>query len=291
MKSKFDLLVDSCSDLPYSRLTDEGIHRISMVINLNEKEYVDDFGQTFDNQWFLEEVKQGAMPSTSQINIGEYTAVFETYITSDVPLLYMCFSSALSGSYQNAMTALKLLEEEHGKLPITIVDTLAASLGEGLLVHHVITQRRDNKSLEEVLVWLNENIGKLHSWVTVTDLNHLERGGRISKTTAAIGSLIKVKPIIRMSADGRLENIGKVRGRNKSLEKVVELTTESIRDSEEQTIYIVSAGDTEAAEKVKALLLERLKVKDVEILPMGPTVASHTGYGAIAVFSFGVERE
>jgi DegV family protein with EDD domain len=126
--------------------------------------------------------------------------------------------------------------------------------------------------------------------VTVNDLNHLERGGRISKTSAAIGSLVKIKPIINVDKNGKLVNVGKTRGRNKSLEKIVSETKRTIENSEEQTLLVAYAGDLEAAEHVKELIEKNIPVKGIELLPMGPTIASHTGYGAIAIFSYGINK-
>lgn len=290
MTYKFDLLVDSCCDLTHDELEEPGIKKISMTIQLDNKEYIDDFQETFDYNWFMTELKNGATPSTSQINIGNYLDIFKDYVGQNQPLLYVCFSSGLSGSYNNAMTALSMLEEEHGKLPITIIDSLAACLGEGLLVRNVLNLRRQEKTLEDVVLWLNEMIPRLHSWVTVDDLKHLERGGRISKTSAMIGSMIKVKPITCMNAEGKLINTGKVRGRKHSLEKIAELTKETIEQESEQDILIAYAGDKESGEKLKAILQDKVSVKSISVKPMGPTIASHTGYGALAIFSFGIIR-
>lgn len=290
MTYKFDLLVDSCCDLTYDSLQEDGIKTISMMIQLDNKEYVDDFQKSFDYEWFMSELKNGGLPTTSQINIGNYMDVFKEYVNSDQPLLYVCFSSGLSGSYNNALTALSMLEEEHGKIPVTIVDSLAACLGEGLLVENVMTLRRENKTLEEVVAWLDNMSPRLHSWVTVDDLMHLERGGRISKTSAVLGSMIKVKPIICMNAQGKLINIGKVRGRKHSLEKIVSLTMETIENAEEQDILIAYAGDKESGEQLKEILEKNISAKSISVRRMGPTIASHTGYGALAIFSFGRVR-
>ncbi|MGO3732175.1 MAG: DegV family protein [Vagococcus sp.] len=291
MKKQFDVLIDSCCDLPYEIIEKNDINMVSMLIHLNHKEYIDDLGKTFDYTWFMEQVKQGEMPTTSQINIGTYLEMFKAYIDSETPLLYVSFSSALSGSYRNAVSAVRILSEEHENVPITVVDTKAASLGEGLLVKGVIDLRNAGESLETTLDWLDVNGPKLHSWVTVNDLSHLERGGRISKATAAIGGLVKIKPIINVSPDGKLVNVGKVRGRRKALEKIVDETVRTIEHSEEQTLLVAYAGDLEAAETIKDLLLSKLTVKEVILYPMGPTIATHTGYGAMAIFSFGVDRK
>lgn len=290
MMKKFDLLVDSCCDLPFDYLKENNVELVSMIINLNYKEYIDDLGKTFDYNWFMDQLKLGEMPSTSQINIGAYSEVFKKYINSEIPLLYVAFSSELSGSQRNAYSALRLLEEENESVNIKIIDSKAASLGEGLLVKEMIKQRADGKTIDEAINWLENNINRVHSWVTVNDLNHLERGGRISKTSAAIGSLVKIKPIINVDKNGKLVNVGKTRGRNKSLEKIVSETKRTIENSEEQTLLVAYAGDLEAAEHVKELIEKNISVKGIELLPMGPTIASHTGYGAIAIFSYGINK-
>lgn len=290
MMKKFDLLVDSCCDLPFDYLKENNVELVSMIINLNYKEYVDDLGKTFDYNWFMDQLKLGEMPSTSQINIGAYSEMFKKYINSEKPLLYVAFSSELSGSQRNAYSALRLLEEENESVNVKIIDSKAASLGEGLLVKEMIKQRADGKTIDEAINWLENNINRVHSWVTVNDLNHLERGGRISKTSAAIGSLVKIKPIINVDKNGKLVNVGKTRGRNKSLEKIVSETKRTIENSEDQTLLVAYAGDLEAAEHVKELIEKNIPVKGIELLQMGPTIASHTGYGAIAIFSYGINK-
>ena len=291
MTYKFDLLVDSCCDLSYELLQETGIRKISMTIQLDGKEYLDDFQETLDYEWFMSELKNGATPTTSQINIGNYLDIFRDYASDNQPLLYVCFSSGLSGSYNNALTALAMLEEESGNsVPITIVDSLAASLGEGLIIENVLSLRRQKKELSEVLDWLQTNIPRVHSWVTVDDLKHLERGGRISKTSAMLGSMIKVKPTICMNAEGKLINTGKVRGRKHSLDKIVELTKDTIENETTQDILIAYAGDEESGEALKKILEEKINVQSVSVRRMGPTIASHTGYGALAIFSFGKEK-
>lgn len=290
MMKKFDLLVDSCCDLPFDYLKENNVELVSMIINLNYKEYVDDLGKTFDYNWFMDQLKLGETPSTSQINIGAYSEVFKKYINSEIPLLYVAFSSELSGSQRNAYSALRLLEEENESVNVKIIDSKAASLGEGLLVKEMIKQRADGKTIDEAINWLENNINRVHSWVTVNDLNHLERGGRISKTSAAIGSLVKIKPIINVDKNGKLVNVGKTRGRNKSLEKIVSETKRTIENSEDQTLLVAYAGDLEAAEHVKELIEKNIPVKGIELLQMGPTIASHTGYGAIAIFSYGINK-
>jgi DegV family protein with EDD domain len=286
----FKVMTDSCCDLPYTYLEANDVDFISMTIQLNGKELVDDLGKTFDYDWFLQEIKSGAMPTTSQVNVGRYIEFFRPYVEKKLPILYLAFSSGLSGSYQSAVQAVAILKEEAPEAQIYVIDTKAASLGEGLLVSKVIQMKAAGHSLEEILLWLADNKMCVHSWVTVDDLKHLERGGRISKAAAAIGGLMNVKPIIVVDDQGKLQNIGKVRGRSKALKKLADETVKGIKEPLEQTLFIAYAGDLKSAEAVKAMIEAKIQVKEIKLYPLGPTITSHTGNGCIAVFSMGEKR-
>lgn len=287
---KFAIITDSCCDLPYEYLTANDVDFISMTINLEGRELIDDLGKTFDYTAFIEEVKGGKMPLTSQLNISTLLEAFKPYVEQQKPLVYLALSANLSGSYNNALAAIEVLKEDYQEVPIVVIDSKAASLGEGLLVNELIRYRNEGVSLDEISTKLAVKIANVHSWVTVDDLAHLNRGGRISRTTAAVGSLIKVKPILIMDHEGKLANVSSVRGRKNSLKKIAEETINGIVEAEKQNIYIAYAGDLVAAEQVQGYLEEKIKVNSITILPMGPTISSHTGYGAIAVFSFGKKR-
>lgn len=288
----FELLTDSCCDLTYDYLEKNNVNYISMLINIDGKEYVDDLRKDFDYQWFIDQLRNGKVPTTSQINIGTYIEIFKLFIDQSKPVLYLAFSSGLSGSCYNAMMAVEQLKEEYGedRVPIHVYDSKAASLGEGLLVHRLIQMRDAEATINEAIEWLDEYSPRLHSWVYVDDLKHLERGGRVSKTQAAVGTLMNVKPIIIMNAEGKLENIGKVRGRKKGLAKLVKETVDGMTDPNNQEIFIVHADDRESAEEIKKGLLQHIQPKEIKISEMGPTIASHTGVGTLAVFSFGEKR-
>ncbi|MCO6017635.1 fatty acid-binding protein DegV [Carnobacterium divergens] len=286
----FQLITDSCSDLPVSFVEEHQIAIISMTIQLEGKELVDDLGKTFDKEAFFQDLKNGKLATTSQINIGTYYERFKPFVEKQQDVLYLAFSSALSGSYNNALAAVEMLKEEFQTVNITVIDTKAACLGEGLLVYQAALLKDQGKSLSEVASWVEENKMNLHSWVTVDDLKHLERGGRISSVAATMGSLLNVKPIIIVNKAGGLVPISKVRGRKRSLNYLIDKTVEGIQNPTEQTILVGHVGVPEEAEQVKLELVNRLDVKDVLVYSFGPTIASHTGFGSIAIFSFGSKR-
>lgn len=283
----YKIMTDACCDLPLKFVEENDIHVINMTINLNGNEYLDDLGKTFDREAFFQSVKNGETATTSQINIGTYIETFKYYIENNEPILYLAFSSGLSGSYNNALAAAEMLKEEYGSIDVTIVDTLAACLGEGLLIYEAVNLKKAGKSLLEVTQWIEENKMKLHSWVTVEDIKHLERGGRISAVSATLGTLLNVKPIIIMNPTGNLVPFAKVRGRKKSLQYLVQKTIEGIIEPEKQTLFIGHVGVPEEAMWIKNAILDKVAVKDIQIYPYGPTIASHTGFGSVAVFSFG----
>jgi len=171
------------------------------------------------------------------------------------------------------------------------MDTKVICLAQGLLVADAIELRDQELELSEALSILEEKAARLHAWVTVVDLKHLERGGRISKTSATVGSLMNIKPIIVLNGAGKLISVGKVRGRKKSLERLVNETVQGMIKPEEQRVYIAYAGDQEAAEFLETELTSKVQVKEINVLSMGPTIASHTGYGAMAIFSYGERKK
>ncbi|GEQ32951.1 DegV family protein [Marinilactibacillus psychrotolerans] len=287
---EYQIITDSCCDLPLDIMKEYNIEVFNFVISIENEELIDDMGLTFNKDQFFKRLKDGAIASTSQVNVHTYIEKFKQYIEKDKPVIYLAFSSELSGSYNNAVQAINILKEEYGTVEISIVDTRAASLGQGLLVYEAAKRKREGMSLSDVVEWIEEVKNSVHSWVTVDDIKHLQRGGRISATAATVGSILSIKPIIVMTSEGKLVPFSKVRGRKKSLHFLVDKTLEGIIEPESQTIFIGHVGVLEDAEYVKELLESRQKFKQVVITSYGPTVASHTGFGSLAVFSFGKEK-
>lgn len=288
----YQIVTDSCCDLPYTTLKEEEIDFVSMEIILNDDVFLDDAGETFDIEEFYNQLKNGALPSTSQVNVSKYVDFFTPYVKENIPVLYVCFSSGLSGSYQSALLAVEMIKEDYPDAEIHVFDTLAASCGQGLMVLDAVQNKRDGLSLEENISWLEQEKMNYQHWCTVDDLNHLYHGGRITKGAAAVGELLKVKPIIKINEEGKLVVHQKVRTRKKALryiaDKVIKCL-ETLEDPSEQTVIITNVADVKAAETVKSIILEKVQPKDILIYNLGPTISSHTGYGTVVAFVRGNE--
>ncbi|MBQ1274100.1 MAG: DegV family protein [Cellulosilyticum sp.] len=284
------IVTDSCCDLPYSYIKENYIQMISMNIEMNEIEKKDDLAKTKEYEAFYESILNGLMPKTSQINTFEFKEIFEKYIKEGKSILYIGFSSALSGCVNSAYLAEKEVKGEYPDAQIVIVDSKCASMGQGLLIYYAVEAFKQGKSLEEVVSWIEQNKLKLNHWFTVTDLNYLFRGGRVSKTAATLGTLLQIKPILHVDDEGRLIPVEKVKGRKKSLKALVEKVKENIVEPENQIIFISHGGVLEEAHQIKKAILEECHVKDVWINYIGAAVGSHAGPGTIAIFFMGEKR-
>lgn len=286
----YQLITDSCCDLPLELVERFDLDIVNFTITISGEELIDDMGKTFDKTSFFNRLKEGETASTSQINVHAYLEKFKKYVDEGKPVIYLGFSSELSGSLNSARQAKQMLEEEYDDVDLTIIDTRAASLGEGLLVYEAALEKEAGMSKEDLVKWVEDNKLNYHSWVTVDDIKHLQRGGRISATAATVGSLLNVKPIIIMNREGKLVPFSKVRGRKKSLQFLIDQTVKTIRDEEDHAVFIGHVGVPEDANFVREKLLEKVSPKEIIISSYGPTIAAHTGFGSLSVFSYGEER-
>lgn len=283
----FQIVTDACCDLPAEVMEKANVACIPMILELEGKEYIDDAGKTFDHAWFLEKLKENAEPATTQINVGRYMEFFRPFLTSGIPTLYLGFTSGMSGSYSSSLQAVELLKEEFPEATLVSLDTKAASLGQGMLVMEAVRLRDEGKTMDEVIKWISTYKLHLRSWVTVNDLKQLVHGGRISKTTATVGGLLSIKPIINVDQEGSLQNIDKVRGRKKAIQKIIAETEQDLDLSISRCFYIAHSGDDEVVSEICQYLESTYPDVPVYCYPLGPTISSHTGYGCIAMFSMG----
>ncbi|HIY58548.1 MAG TPA: DegV family protein [Candidatus Tetragenococcus pullicola] len=283
----FQIVTDACCDLPAEVMEKANVDCIPMILELEGKEYSDDSGKSFDYDWFLDKLKENAEPKTTQINVGRFIEFFRSYLEKKIPVLYLGFTSGMSGSYSSSLQAVEILKEEFPDATLVSLDTKAASLGQGMLVMEAVRLRDEGKSMEEIIAWMTQYKMHLRSWVTVNDLKQLVHGGRISKTSATVGGLLSIKPIITVDRPGSLQNVDKIRGRKKSIQKIIEETQKELDLSISNCFYIAHSGDDEVVETIVDHFKKTYPKTPVYTYSLGPTIASHTGYGCIALFSMG----
>ncbi|WP_066891170.1 DegV family protein [Clostridium nigeriense] len=284
------LITDSACDLSIDYIKENNIDVASLMVNLNGEFIPDDLGQTLSHKDFYKAVKEGAMPSTTQVNVGTFYDMFTKYVEKGDAILYIGLSSALSGTVSSATTAREMVLEEHPDAIIHVVDSLSVSVGEGALIYKAVEMIKNNRTLEDIVNYLESIKRKVIHAITVDDLNHLKRGGRISGAVAAVGGLLGIKPTLKIDDEGKVVAGEKVKGRKKALKSLVNQIGTKGDNIEEQTIFICNADSLEDALQVKTMILEEYNVKDVVITSIGAVIGTHGGPGTIGVVFIGKER-
>ena len=282
------ITVNSTVDTGKEWLEECNVPVIPLKYTIDGQEYTDMYG--LSDKEFFQKLREGKMSVTSQINPEEAKEMLEPYVKEGKDVLHLAFSSALSGTCNSMKIAAEELQEEYPEAKVIVVDTLCACMGEAMLLYYALKQKEAGKTIEEVAQWAEEN--KLHIChnVTVDDLFHLHRGGRVSKTAAVLGTMVKVKPIIHMDDNGALQVIGKERGRKKSLHKIVDMAVERSEGWDNEIIMITHGDCLEDAEYVAKLVREKMGVENVFIHNIGTVIGSHTGPGVVATFCMGNKR-
>ncbi|MBY4985101.1 DegV family protein [Streptococcus suis] len=278
----FTIVTDSTSDLPTSWVQENDVTVLGLTINLDGVTYETVGENRLTSADLLDKMATGGLPTTSQVNVGQFEEVFEAAAKEGKEVLYLAFSSVLSGTYQSSIIARDMVLDAYPDAVIEIVDTKAASIGEGYLVMQAAQARATGKTLAETKVLIEELVPRLRTYLLVDDLNHLVRGGRLSKAAALIGGLVNIKPLLALNAEGKLEAIAKIRGRKKGIKEMLNLTLDGLDHS---TVMVAYTGDLAAAEVIKATLLEDSRVSDVLLTELGPIIATHTGTGVLAILS------
>lgn len=288
----FKLVTDNMADLPREYLKEHNVDFLSLSYILDGEEYGKE--RELDYRDFYGMMRNGKMPTTSQVNPEEAKVFFEECIRENKEVLYIAFSSGLSGTYNSGKIAAEEIMEEQHDVKIVVVDSLAASLGEGLLVHKAVKLRDEGKTLEETAEWLESHRLNLVHAFTVDDLFHLHRGGRVSRTAAILGTLVSIKPKLHVDDEGHLILIGKVRGRKKSLDSLVDYMEEKMgswmQENKEDYVFISHGDALEDAEYVRDRIRERFGMEHFLINNVGPVIGAHSGPGTIALFFMGESR-
>ena len=280
----FKLLTDSTADLDENWATAHDVEILGLTIQLDGEIYETVGPNRLTSEKLLESMKNGGKPTTSQVNVGQFEESFRRHAQNGDAVLYLAFSSVLSGTYQSSMIARDLVLEEFPDATIEIVDTLAAAGGEGYLSVLAAAARDEGKTLEETKAMIIDILPRLRTYFLVDDLYHLMHGGRLSKTSAIMGSLANIKPLLWLDATGKLVPLAKIRGRKKALNEVVSQATKSIAH---RTAVVAYANGLEGAESLKESLLEHDMIDEVLIMPLGPVISAHVGPGTLAVFTIG----
>ncbi|MBS5939756.1 DegV family protein [Clostridium sp.] len=284
------LITDSACDLSIDYIRENNIDVASLMVNLDGEFILDDLGQTLSHKDFYKKVKEGAMPSTTQVNVGTFHELFERYAKEGKTILYIGLSSGLSGTVSSAVTARKMILEEYPDADINIVDSLSVSVGEGILIYKAVEMIKNNKTVEEIVNYLESIKRKVIHGITVDDLNHLKRGGRISGAVAVVGGLLGIKPTLKIDNDGGVVPGEKLKGRKKALKYLVNQIKEKGENIEDQAIFIAHADCLEDALTVKEMILSEYNVKDVIINSIGAVIGTHGGPGTLGVVFIGNER-
>ncbi|NLX61162.1 MAG: DegV family protein [Tissierellia bacterium] len=284
------IVTDSSCDLSADYIKESGIQVIPFTYNLDGVDYEDDFGQTLTYKEFYERIREGSRSTTSQITTYTFEKVFKDLSQEGKSIIYIGFSSALSATFNNALMAKNNLVEEDPYIDLTIIDSKSASVGLGAIVYYAAEMLKEGKSKDEIVEWVENNKLKVYHQFTVDSLEHLKRGGRLSATAAAVGTLLDIKPFLIVDDEGKLEVVKKIRGRKRSIKTLLETLKANIVNPEEQTIFINHGDCLEDAEKLKEMLLKEVKVKDVMINYVGPIIGTHTGPGMLCMVFMGKDR-
>ncbi|UOC11423.1 DegV family protein [Streptococcus equinus] len=282
----FKIITDSTADLDENWANEHDVEILGLTIQLDGKIYETVGPDRLTSETLLESMKNGGKPTTSQVNVGQFEESFRRHAANGDEVFYLAFSSVLSGTYQSSMIARDLVLEDYPDATIEIVDTLAAAGGEGYLSVLAAAARDEGKTLEETKAMIVDILPRLRTYFLVDDLYHLMRGGRLSKTSAIMGSLANIKPLLWLDKTGKLVPLAKIRGRKKALKEVVSQATKSIAH---RTAVVAYANDLEGAEALKESLLEHEEIDDVLIMPLGPVISAHVGPGTLAAFTIGKE--
>lgn len=287
----YRIVTDSTTDLTPELIQELDVQVIPLCYIMEGKTYhnIPGGGEMTDREFYAK-LRAGSMSTTTQVNSEEFLRVFTPLLEAGQDVLYIGFSSGLSGTYQSAALAGEELKQRFPGRRLEVFDSRCASMGEGLLVYHAAKLQQAGKSLDEVLSWLKENVLNLCHWFTVDDLNHLKRGGRVSTATALVGTMLGIKPVLHVDNEGHLIPVSKVRGRKQSLDALVRRMEDTALDPAGQMVFISHGDCLEDARYVERQIREKLGVRQVELGFIGPVIGAHSGPGTVALFFLGKER-
>lgn len=284
----YQIITDSCCDFPNEAYAKLDLIKIPLVVEfrgqVNEDRNDDSLKEMYDG------LRNGESAKTAAVNPQRWAEAIEPVLSGGEDALVLSFSSGLSTTFQSAMIAAQELMERYPDRKVRVVDTLSASMGQGLLVWYVCRQRQQGATLDEAYAWAEENKFHLCHWFTVDDLMYLKRGGRVSATTALVGTMLQIKPVLHMDDEGHLINVAKTRGRKASIDALAKKFGELGQGYDNSTVFISHGDCLEDAQYLEKVLKERYGVKEVCISYVGAVIGSHSGPGTVALFFLGSHR-
>ena len=284
----FQIVTDTCCDFPQHFYKELSLNVVPLAVT-----YKGETVATYTEEWLQDMyngLRKGEAAATCAVNPTQWAEKMEPILKNGEDVLLLSFSSGLSTTYQSAEIAADELREQYPERTIKVVDTLCASMGQGLLVWYACKKRDEGLSLHEVCAWVEEHKLNLCHWFTVDDLMYLKRGGRVSAATALVGTMLQIKPVLHVDDEGHLINVSKVRGRKASLDALVRKMTQSMLPGENDTVFISHGDCPEEAEYVAQQVKKLCGAKEVIISYVGAVIGSHSGPGTMALFYLGEKR-
>ena len=284
----FQIITDSCCDFPTPMYGQLGLTFVPLTVEFRGNTFDDKNDDTLKDMY--QGLRAGEVAKTSAVNPSRWSQAMEKALAAGKDVLVLAFSSGLSTTYQSAVIAAEELKDEYPDRKIQVIDTLCASMGQGLLVWYACKKRDEGLSLDEVAQWVLDNRLHLCHWFTVDDLMYLKRGGRISAATALVGTMLQIKPLLHVDDKGHLINMTKTRGRKAAIDAMVKKAQELGAGYDNSTMFISHGDCLSDAEYLSRQLKEKCGVKDVVISYVGAVIGSHSGPGTLALFFLGSHR-
>ena len=289
---EYVLMTDSCCDLPDQMAKDLQLEVLPLTMHMDGQDYPNTLdGAAISNEEFYRRIRAGKMATTSAVNVGQFEDAMSAILEQGKDILCISFSSALSTTYQSACIAAETVLAKHPEGRIRVIDSLSASLGQGLLMYLTAHKKlEENLTLDQLGDWVEDNKLHIDHWFTVDDLNYLKMGGRLSAGAAFFGSMLSIKPVMHTSDEGKLVPVSKVRGRKASLKALIDKIAELGIEPSEQVMFICHADCEVEARAVAEEMKARYGVKEVYINYIGPVIGSHTGPNTMGIFFVGTKR-
>ncbi len=282
-------MTDSGGDLPKRLIEELNVVVVPLTVSVDGGEYIP--GDKLDIKEFYSQLREGKTATTSAINFDAATEALEEQVKEGRDVLFVAFSSGLSSTYNTIKIAAEELSEKYPERKIRVVDSLCASLGEGLLVYYAAKKRDEGLDIDAVCTWVEENKMSMAHWFTVDDLHHLKRGGRVSAATAVVGTMLSIKPVLHVDDEGHLINVSKARGRKPSIQALCNKLTESASwSAADQTVFISHGDCEEEANYLADMIREKFSPREIVVDYIGPVIGAHSGPGTIALFFMANER-